>query len=71
MLFVLSSLSDDADILRKQLSVEEKVSRLLALESEMKNAAICDYTVNVDSYDQAAKEIIAGLFKKSSRIKKA
>ena len=59
-----------ADILRKQLSVEEKVSRLLALESEMKNATICDYTVNVDSYDQAAKEIIAGLFKKSSRIKK-
>lgn len=60
-----------ADLLQKQLSVEEKVSRLLALESEVKNATICDYTVNVESYDQAAKEIIAGLFQKTTRKKKA
>ena len=59
-----------ADILQKQLSIEEKVSRLLALDPEMQNAAICDYTVNVESYDQAAKEIIAGLFPKASRKKK-
>ncbi len=54
------------DLLNKQLSVDEKVSRLIALESEVKNAAICDYTVPVESYDQAAKEIIAGLFKKKT-----
>ncbi len=60
-----------ADILQKQLSVDEKVSRLLALESEMQNATICDYTVNVESYEQAAKEIIAGLFQKTIRKKKS
>ena len=54
------------DLLNKQLSVDEKVSRLIALESEVKNAAICDYTVPVENYDQAAKEIIAGLFKKKT-----
>lgn len=54
------------DLLNKQLSVDEKVSRLIALESEVKNAAICDYTVPVETYDQAAKEIIAGLFKKKT-----
>ena len=60
-----------ADILQKQLSVDEKVSRLLALDSEMENAAICDYTVNVESYEQAAKEIITGLFQKPTRRKKS
>ena len=60
-----------ADILQKQLSVDEKVSRLLALDSEMENASICDYTVNVETYEQAAKEIIAGLFPKSSKRKKS
>ncbi len=59
-----------ADILQKQLSVDEKVSRLLALDSEMENASICDYTVNVDTYEQAAKEIIKGLFQKPTQRKK-
>ena len=54
------------DLLNKQLSVDEKVSRLIALESEVKNAEICDYTVPVETYDHAAKEIITGLFKKKT-----
>ena len=47
--------------MEKPLSLDEKVSRILALESEQKNAAICDYTVNVTSYDAAAIEILEGL----------
>jgi len=49
-------------LLEKQLSVSEKVSRLMALDSEMRNADICDYTVDMDTPEQAAKEIIKALF---------
>ena len=49
-------------LLEKQLSVSEKVSRLMALDSEMRNADICDYTVNMDTPEQAAKEILKALF---------
>ena len=48
-------------LLKKNLSIDEKVSRFLALESETKNAEICDYTVRVETYDLAAKEILTGL----------
>ena len=48
-------------ILMKNLSVKEKVNRLMALDAEVKNARICDYTVSVESYQQAAKEILQGL----------
>ena len=58
-----------ASVLEKQLSNNEKVSRLLALDSETKNAEICDYVVPVESYDQAAKEILKGLFKPGKRKK--
>ena len=51
-----------ASVLEKNLSNAEKTSRLLALDHETKNAEICDYVVPVESYDQAAKEIIKGLF---------
>ena len=57
------------DLLQKQLSVEEKVSRLMALEAEMRNADICDYTVDMTTPEAAAKEIITGLFGKRSRRK--
>ena len=53
-----------ASVLEKNLSNPEKVSRLLALDSETKNAEICDYVVPVESFDQAAKEILKGLFSK-------
>lgn len=56
-------------VLEKQLSNDEKVSRLLALEAETKNAEICDYVVPADDFNQAAKEILKGLFKPGSRKK--
>ncbi len=60
-----------SDLLNKPLSLDEKVSRIIALESEEKNAEICDYVVSVeDSYTAAAKEILDGLFKKPRRRKK-
>ena len=49
------------DLLQKPLSVEEKVNRLMALDAEMRNAQICDYTVDMDDPDTAAKEIVKGL----------
>ena len=49
-------------LLEKSLSTEEKVNRLMALDSEMKNADICDYTVNMDNEKQAVKDIIKALF---------
>lgn len=58
-----------AGVLEKQLSNNEKVSRLLALDAETKNAEICDYVVPGDDFGQAAKEILNGLFKPGSRKK--
>ena len=55
------------DLLNKPLTVDEKVSRLMALEREMQNMRICDYTVEVDTYEQAAKEIISGLLPKKRK----
>ena len=49
------------NLLQKQLSTEEKVSRLMALDAEMRNADICDYTVDMTTADEAAREIIKGL----------
>ena len=49
------------DLLKKPLSVEEKVNRLMALDAEMRNAQICDYTVDMEDADKAAKEIVKGL----------
>ena len=46
-----------ANILRKNSSVEDKVNRLIAIESESKNAEICDYIVSFDTYEEAAAEI--------------
>lgn len=47
-----------ASILRKNSSIEDKVNRLIAIESEKQNAEICDYVVEFDSYDDAAKQIL-------------
>ena len=44
-------------ILRKNSSVEDKVNRLIAIETEQKNADICDYVVRFDTYEEAAKQI--------------
>ena len=50
------------DLLQKNLQVEEKVSRLMALDAEMNNADICDYTVNMVDPDTAAAQIVKALF---------
>ena len=47
-----------ATILRKNSSIEDKVNRLIAIESENKNAGICDYVVPFDTYDEAAEKIL-------------
>ena len=46
-----------ATILRKNSSIEDKVNRLIAIESENKNAEICDYVVPFESYDEAVQKI--------------
>lgn len=46
-----------ASILRKNSSIEDKVNRLISIESEKQNAEICDYVVQFDSYDQAVEQI--------------
>ncbi len=48
-------------ILNKDIGVDEKVNRLLAIESEVKNAEVCDYIVSCDSSTQAVEEILSGL----------
>ena len=46
------------NILRKNSSIEDKVNRLIAIESENKNADICDYVVPFDTYSEAAEKIL-------------
>lgn len=45
------------NILRKNSSVEDKVNRLLSLEYVDKNAALCDYVVSFDNYDDAMAQL--------------
>ena len=46
-----------ASILRKNSSIEDKVNRLIAIESEKKNEEICDYVVKFEEYDDAVNQI--------------
>ena len=55
------------NLLTKPLSLNEKVRRIMSLESEQKNADICDYIISGDDPEQAAKEITANLLKKSRK----
>ena len=50
-----------ASILTKDISVDEKVKRLLAIESEDRNAEVCDYVVSFDSFEHAVDQILSGL----------
>ena len=45
-------------ILRKNTSIENKVNRLIAIESERQNAEICDYLVEFENYEDAARQIL-------------
>lgn len=40
-----------AKILEKDMSNHEKMLRLLSLENEKKNAALCDYIINTEKED--------------------
>jgi len=48
-------------IVERNIPVEDKVNRLLAIEAEKQNAEVCDYVVNSDCYDQAILEICESL----------
>ena len=48
-----------ANIIKKNSSVEDKVNRLSALEYIDKNAALCDYVVSFDDYDDALNKLNA------------
>lgn len=49
------------DIVSRKLPIEEKVNRILAIDSEQQNAEICDYIVEVTTYDNAVEQICDGL----------
>lgn len=46
-----------ASILKKNSSIEDKVNRLIAVETERQNQEICDYVVKFDTYEQAVEQI--------------
>lgn len=45
------------NILRKNSSIEDKVNRLTAIEYVDKNAALCDYVISFESYDEALEQL--------------
>ena len=45
------------NILRKNSSIEDKVNRLTAIEYEEKNAALCDYVIRFDTYEEALAQL--------------
>lgn len=55
------------NLLTKPLSMDEKIRRIMSLESEQKNADICDYIVSGDDPQTAAKEILDNLLKKGRK----
>ena len=44
-------------ILRKNSSIEDKVDRIIAIDAENKNAEICDYIVEFNTYDEAVGKL--------------
>ncbi len=46
-----------SNILRKNSSIEDKINRIMAIEAEGKNAGICDYIVEFDSYGEAVAQL--------------
>ena len=49
------------NILEKDIPIEEKVNRLMSVESETMNAEICDYVVKYESDDETARNICESL----------
>lgn len=50
-----------SSILEKEIATNEKVNRLLALETERQNAEVCDYVVDFKTCEQAVQEIVEKL----------
>lgn len=48
-------------ILEEPSELQDKVNRLLAIDSERRNAEICDYVVNMDTPEQAVEQICRSL----------
>ncbi len=46
-----------SNILRKNSSIEDKVNRIIAIDSEKQNAGICDYIVEFDTYGEALEQL--------------
>lgn len=44
-------------ILEKNCSTEEKTNRLMAIDTEMRNAEVCDYTIKFENCEQAVAAI--------------
>ena len=45
------------NILRKNSSIEDKINRLNAIEYVDKNAALCDYVISFEGYDEALEQL--------------
>lgn len=46
-----------SSILRKNSSVEDKANRIIAIDFENKNASICDYIIEFNTYEDAVEQI--------------
>ena len=46
-----------ANILQKKCSDEDKINRLMAIEYEQNNAALCDYIIDFHNYDDAVQQL--------------
>lgn len=46
-----------ASILRKNSSIEDKVNRLASIDYDVQNAALCDYIIDFDDYDDAVMQL--------------
>lgn len=53
------------EIISRDLPVDDKVNRIMAIDHEHQNAEICDYVVKVRNYEDAANQICKGLFDKN------
>ena len=49
------------DIVSRDMPVDDKVYRILGIDYEQKNADICDYVVEVSTFEDAAEQIREGL----------
>ena len=46
-----------ASILRKNSTIEDKVNRLASIDYDVQNAALCDYIIDFDDYDDAVAQL--------------